>query len=1206
MKYRHFFSFLALLMKATHLIPLLTVLSLTALNVLAADKEQGWDPDTKFPPLSPAEAIKTIEVPKGYHLECIASEPMVEEPASFAFDGNGALYVCEWRTYMQDEHGTNQLDPVSRVVKLVDTDGDGIMDKRTVFIDKVILPRTVLPMQDRVLVNFSGSNSVFAYFDDDKDGVADRRELAYEGDENNGNIEHQNSGLLWNLDNTICTNDYRFRYEGGKLIEGRHSVTRISQWGLARDDDGRLVGTRAGGANPAVGFQLPAGYPILKVNEHAEGYRIPYASCKVWDQSSGKYNSEEQRILQEFSSCCGQTVLRSHLMPEFYGRFVTCESVGRLLRMSRIDWKEGLGLADNAFPKSEFIRSTDAYFRPVWSETAPDGSLVFSDMYRGIIQEKAWFPTKDTDKPKDWVARYHRVKKWGMIEVVRHGRIYRLVPDGKPPGPQPRMLDETSTQLVSHLAHANGWWRDSAQKLIVSRADKSAIPALTAMAESHADANARIHAMWALRGLDALPKGILVAAMKHENARVRRAAVQLAEPLLIAKDAEITQALAAMIGESDAQVRVQIFLAHRAAGGEMPAELTAKPVAIITALLDQQKRDGQQGALTASAQQGRIIYETLCTTCHGPDGKGVKAGDKFLAPAFTDSAWFKKNGNVNILARIVLKGQTGPIRGTSYGEGVMLPLEAVYNDEQIASVLNFIGERWHKWKTPALATDIARVRKDIAERKIPWTHDELIALSKTQPAATAGEGGVVVPVAELGKDFRTLDLTAAFTADTRKGIYVSEKATNASLPFVKFGRVTANGVPYEIADPAKTANGKNVIVLQGGPDKSFARTMPQRVEILVGAKVSRLHFLGGVAGWGGGPGANTPAMTATLHFVGGAKQIADLRAGREFVDYIRRIETPGSQFAEGIVKDHQVRTFAIPVAHAAVLEKVVLESPGNRVAPTTVAITAELGAPTARPTATAPAVTPAANSPLSPDDPKTTAPMGQKFAEPKPANTLRVLLVGAGGSHDFPKYFLRADAEILRAADGIDTAATPNFDEALALLPQADVLVFSGNHGQFGQRAFHEALKRFADAGKGVVVLHAGTWRTGWALNSSFNQRFVGGGAKSHGHGEFTVTLKPSTHPLLQGVPATFQIKDENYHAEIDPGAEVEILAENAPDKGKAHPSVWIVKDPKTRIACITLGHAAEAHGNPAFKTLLTNAVKWVGGNSSGKANDVK
>ena len=163
------------------------LLSLIALSV-AAEKEEGWNPDVKFPALAPAEAIKTIEIPKGYRLECIASEPMVEEPASFAFDGNGALYVCEWRTYMQDEFATKQLDPVSRVVKLVDTDGDGIMDKRTVFIDNVILPRTVLPLHDRVLVNFTQSDSVWAYFDDNKDGVADRREISFEGGKNNGNI----------------------------------------------------------------------------------------------------------------------------------------------------------------------------------------------------------------------------------------------------------------------------------------------------------------------------------------------------------------------------------------------------------------------------------------------------------------------------------------------------------------------------------------------------------------------------------------------------------------------------------------------------------------------------------------------------------------------------------------------------------------------------------------------------------------------------------------------------------------------------------------------------------------------------------------------------------------------------------------------------------------------------------------------------------
>jgi len=223
---------MTLLMKPSRTLPL-TALSLAAAGTLLAEEQQGWNPDTTFPALTPAEQIKTMEIPKGYRLECIASEPMVEEPASFAFDGNGAMYVCEWRTYMQDEHATKQLDPVSRVVKLVDTDGDGIMDRRTVFIDNVVLPRTVLPLHDRVLVNFTQSNSVFAYFDDNRDGVADRHELAYEGKERIGNIEHQNSGMLWNLDNTVCTNDFRFRYAGGRLTEGKHHVARVSQWGLA-------------------------------------------------------------------------------------------------------------------------------------------------------------------------------------------------------------------------------------------------------------------------------------------------------------------------------------------------------------------------------------------------------------------------------------------------------------------------------------------------------------------------------------------------------------------------------------------------------------------------------------------------------------------------------------------------------------------------------------------------------------------------------------------------------------------------------------------------------------------------------------------------------------------------------------------------------------------------------------------------------------
>ncbi len=721
----------------------------TSAHLIAADTpKQGWNPDTTFPPLSPADAIKTIEVPRGYHLECVASEPMVEEPVSFAFDPNGALYVCEWRSYMQDEFATDQMKPVSRVVKLVDTDGDGIMDRRTVFIDNALLPRTVLPMADRVIVSFTGDASYWSYFDDDKDGVSDRKELIFKTGPDNGNIEHQRTGILWNIDNVIATNDLRFRLrDDGQLEPINYPDGRFSQWGLARDDDGILYGTRAGGANPAQGFQLPAGYPVLRVREHAEGYGTPYSICKVWDDSSGGYDFEKQHILTSFSACCGQTILRSPLMPEFHGHMATCEPVGRFIRLSRFERKGGLAVAHNAYPQSEFIRSTDAYFRPVWTENGPDGCLYIADMYRGIIQEKEWFPTEVSaemkaryvegyrkDKLVDWVERYHRVKKWGMTKVVRHGRIYRLVPDGKKPGPQPRMLDETLEQLTAHLAHPNGWWRDTAQMLLVNKRDSSIAPTLITIAREHSDTSARIHAMWTLDGLKSLPKDVLLANLKHPQPRVRRAAVQISESLFAKHDADITTALAALISDPDPQVLAQVYLAHRSIKAAIPAALTAQASMqpLLAAIIEKEKATASLAELGTSAKQGQQIYQTLCTACHGPDGLGVKQGDKLLAPAIAQSPWFKNNGDIPTLARILLHGQTGPIEGISYGEGVMLPLAQVYNDEQIASVLNYVGERWHQWKKPVVPAAIKTIRSETADRKTPWTPEELRERVKKQ------------------------------------------------------------------------------------------------------------------------------------------------------------------------------------------------------------------------------------------------------------------------------------------------------------------------------------------------------------------------------------------------------------------------------------------------------------------------------------------
>lgn len=231
----------------------------------------------------------------------------------------------------------------------------------------------------------------------------------------------------------------------------------------------------------------------------------------------------------------------------------------------------------------------------------------------------------------------------------------------------------------------------------------------------------------------------------------------------------------------------------------------------------------------------------------------------------------------------------------------------------------------------------------------------------------------------------------------------------------------------------------------------------------------------------------------------------------------------------------------------------------------------------------------------APDADQSLPKSGETLPATAPAGVLRVLLVGGGSSHDFETYFHLADCATLKAAGGFISAYTSNADEASALMANADVLLFSANHASFGTPEFQKALNAFADAGHGVVVSHAGVWFN-WKDASAYNQRFVGGGARSHGRGEFSVFNREPTHPVMHGFPAEFKVTDEQYRVTFNHGAPVEVLAETSPEAESklAYPSIWVVKDRKARIVNIALGHAAETHGDPIYQALLINALHWV------------
>ena len=182
---------------------------LLAVSVFAQDAPPKPDAkeevSSKAPPLSPEESIKTMEIQPGYSITPVLTEPQIHEPSAIAWDGNGRMYVVEMRTYMQEIDGKNQLAPTSRVSRHEDTDGDGIYDKHSVFADNLSLPRMVLPLLDRVIIRETNTLDLKSYQDTDDDGVADKIELWHEGGGRGGNLEHQPSGLIWNIDNWLYT-----------------------------------------------------------------------------------------------------------------------------------------------------------------------------------------------------------------------------------------------------------------------------------------------------------------------------------------------------------------------------------------------------------------------------------------------------------------------------------------------------------------------------------------------------------------------------------------------------------------------------------------------------------------------------------------------------------------------------------------------------------------------------------------------------------------------------------------------------------------------------------------------------------------------------------------------------------------------------------------------------------------------------------------
>src|SRR6185436_544431 len=282
--------------------------------------------------------------------------------------------------------------------------------------------------------------------------------------------------------------------------------------------------------------------------------------------------------LNHLNAASGADVVRAHRVPEdLRGDLLITEPVGRLIRRARIVKDGGLTQLRNAYPGAEFIASTDPLFRPINITTAPDGSIYIADMYHGIIQESNW------TRPYSYLRR--KIDQYQLDKVIAHGRIWRLRFDGvpgvpaTPAGPaaqatpeippqpalaldltRPRMLEEAPAQLVAHLTHDNGWWRDTAQHLLVLRQDKSVVPALQGLVRTSNSLVGRFHALWTLEGLGALDAALVREQLKDPNPRMRVQAIRASETLYKAGDKSFADDYRAAAKDADADVAIQAML----------------------------------------------------------------------------------------------------------------------------------------------------------------------------------------------------------------------------------------------------------------------------------------------------------------------------------------------------------------------------------------------------------------------------------------------------------------------------------------------------------------------------------------------------------------------------------------------------------------------------------------------------------------------
>jgi putative membrane-bound dehydrogenase-like protein len=505
-----------------------------------------------------ADLSKSFQVKRGFRLELVASEPLVADPVAMAFDENGRLFVVESRA--RGERGPGST---GRVRVLEDNDGDGHFDASSIYADNLKQPAAVVCYGGGVFVA-CGSEILFLK-DTQGDDVADVRRVVFTGygDASRGAPAPAFTALAWGLDNLIhvgatgpgevAPNDSQKSAvalsEGNFAFDPRTLVpfaeSGVAPTGMCFDDRGREFVCSSGD------------HIVLVMYEARYAARNPYldmpgALLDVAARGAATtiYSLRPRPMASGFSAATGLTIYRGQSYPaDYWGDAFVADAAAGIVHHEKLR-PQGIEMVADKAPDetgSEFLAGRDGSFQPMRVINGPDGALYIADQTSGAVEPS--------------VPAVGRTNAAGKT-VSGHGRIYRIVSANFQQPKPPRLGKAAAPALVAMLMQANGWYRDTASRLLYERQGKEAINLLIRLfLDRRSTPLARVHALHLLDGMHTLVEPHVLSGLIDPDERVREHAVRLAERVLPTNGVAsylMWQQLSAMGADPSIQVRYQL------------------------------------------------------------------------------------------------------------------------------------------------------------------------------------------------------------------------------------------------------------------------------------------------------------------------------------------------------------------------------------------------------------------------------------------------------------------------------------------------------------------------------------------------------------------------------------------------------------------------------------------------------------------------